>query len=455
VYLAAFTSLAGQIRGLMGSQGIVPVERVLQILTEKNGGPAYWGLPSLLWWWHTDAALTAICWAGAALSVVLLLDRAVAPVLALLWGLYLSLVSVGFPFLHYQWDMLLLETGFLAIVLGMAAPSGGRFVPPRLLSWTFRLLLFRLMFASGVVKWQSQDPTWRSLTALQYHYETQPLPTWIAWYLNQLPEWAQKASCAVTFIVEWALPWALFLGRRARQVAVAGFAALQVLILLSGNYGFFNYLTLALCLWGLDDEALPVAVRRLAARLGRVALPIAGLLRASAGIAAVLATAGLLSLAGQLGRFDLPTPLSGLVEITERWNLVNGYGLFAVMTTERDEIEIEGSRDGQQWVAYPFRWKPQGLDRRPAFVAPHMPRLDWQMWFAALSPRSAAFWFSELVARLRDGSPDVLTLFAANPFPGTPPQFLRARWYRYHFTRRGDRPARDWWTREPLGDFPP
>ncbi|HEY8232159.1 MAG TPA: lipase maturation factor family protein, partial [Vicinamibacteria bacterium] len=243
VYLCAFLSLAVQVDGLIGSRGILPAQELLGYVRERTGIERYWLLPTLFWLDASDGALLLACGGGAALSLALLAGLVPVPVLALLWALTLSLAGVGQVFLGYQWDALLLETGLLAVFF---APGGLRpgvaGEPPRLPLWLLRWLLFRLMFGSGLVKLASGDPTWRSFSALDYHYWTQPLPTWLGWYAHQLPSWFQHASVAAMFGIELLAPWLVFAGRRARLVAFFPLAGLQLLIAATGNYAFFNLL---------------------------------------------------------------------------------------------------------------------------------------------------------------------------------------------------------------------
>jgi hypothetical protein len=319
-----------------------------------------------------------------------------------------------------------------------------------------RLLLFRLMFSSGAVKLLSGDAAWRDLTALEYHYWTQPLPTWIGWYANLLPAWAQRISCASTFAIELGAPLLVWGGPRQRLAAFVAMAGLQLLIFATGNYGFFNVLTIALCVMLLDDTVWPARFRRMLENASPlrggawprwVTTPVAGLLL-------VLGVLQMFSLS-RVG-LDWPAPLRLLERAASPLRLVNGYGLFAVMTTTRPEIVVEGSDDGDTWKEYEFRWKPGDLSRAPAFVEPHQPRLDWQMWFAALGSYDDNPWFVAFLLRLLQGSPEVTALLARDPFPDHPPRFVRAARYLYRFTDLAERRATGhWWKREARGLYLP
>jgi hypothetical protein len=319
-----------------------------------------------------------------------------------------------------------------------------------------RWLLFRLMFGSGLVKLASGDPNWRGLAALDYHYWTQPLPTWLGWYAHQLPSWFQHASVAAMFGVELLAPWLVFAGRRARLVAFFPLAGLQLLIAATGNYAFFNLLTLALCLTLLDDRSLP---GRLGARLAApTPVPTNRRFRPQdAALAAVVLPLSLMQLlAGTRLPLRWPEPLLAFYRAAAPFESVNGYGLFAVMTTSRREIVVEGSRDGETWTAYEFRYKPGDAHRAPGFVAPHQPRLDWQMWFAALAPCDASPWLARFLRRLQQGSPAAVGLLSGDPFRGEPPRFVRATLYDYRFSDLATlRREGAYWRRERLGLFCP
>jgi len=465
VYLTAFLSLRWQVAGLLGEDGLLPAAAFLERAHSVLGDGATWQLPSVFWLDASTTTLQVACVLGAASALLVVLGVAPLATLALCWFLYLSLVSVGQQLLSYQWDALLLETGFLAILWApiawrLDAPDARG--PSPIVLWLLRWLLFRLMFFSGFVKLASGDPTWWSLDALAVHFETQPLPTWTAWWAHQLPWWLLRAACGAMFAIELVLPFLIVLGRRARAVAFAGLVGLQVAIAATGNYGFFNLLSAVLCLPLLDDAQL---ARLLPARVvgaSRRAPRERAWKLALDGIAALLLLA--LSLPPALARvagtrLAAPAPLVSLQRACAPFRLTSTYGLFAVMTTRRPELTIEGSVDGITWRPYAFRWKPGPLDRRPAFVGPGMPRLDWQMWFDALyvermleSGRGGADLIAPaLIERLRAGSPPVLGLLDGDPFEGEPPTSFRWRLDDYRFTDRTQRAASgDWWRRSLL-----
>ncbi len=452
VYAVAFLSLGSQVIGLVGSHGILPASATLETLRSAPnlGLVRYWLAPTLCWLASGDWFLMALCVAGAVLAVSLALGFAPVPCLIGLWAAYLSLATVCREFLWFQWDGLLLEAGFLACFLASPAPRGAL----RLARW----LLFRLLVASAAVKLAGGDASWSGLTALRHHYETQPLPPWTAWYAHHLPPAFQSFSTGATLFVEGIVPFLFFAPRRLRFAGAAAVAVHQLVIAATGNYGFFNLITLALCVLLLDDGVWP---RFLGERFAIAANPAPEPRPRAAWVRrTVLVGLFLLSLVPFLGAFRAPSswlgPLGKAYELMAPIRTVNYYGLFAVMTKERPEILVEGSADGVTWKVYEFRYKPGDLTRKPCFVAPHQPRLDWQMWFAALSDARTQFWFLRFCEELLRNSKPVVDLLQANPFPDTAPRYVRAILYRYHFTTAAERRATGaWWRREPVTPYCP
>ena len=455
IYFIAFISFGLQLRGLIGSEGILPAREFLNAVHNQLGNAAYWRLPTIFWWGDADVTLLSITWGGVALSLFSLLTRAHSRwqhiIFAVLWIYYLSIVNAGQVFMSFQWDWLLVETGFIAIFL---QPANSRV-------WLFRWLAFRLIFESGAVKLLSHDPTWHSFTALNFHYETQPLPTPLAWYMHLAPSWFQQFSVGIVFAVELALPFLMFGPRRMKQFAGIGIIAFQILIILTGNYTFFNLLTIALCLFLFDDAFFKKwwhkGVKR--ADWGRFnAAPAVGrgpnrpVSIALWTMVLFLSAAEIASTAGKL-----PAPVGQAAQQIAQFGLVNHYGLFAIMTTKRLEIQIEGSPDGEHWEPYLFPYKPGPLSRRPAWVEPYQPRLDWQMWFAALGNARENPWFIRMMVGLLRGSKPIAALFQVTPFEGATPKFVRATIYEYHFTTWDERrKTGNYWKSEIKGlYFPP
>ncbi len=458
VYLCAFLSLATQILGLVGSRGILPADQLLQAVAKSEGLSRYWDYPTLAWINCSDTALVALCWLGIALSALLILGLAPRLVLLGCWLSYLSLATVCQDFLWFQWDSLLLECSLLALFVAPLRRSelACLIPPPKLGIFLLRWLLFRVMFASAVMKLTSGDPTWRSLTALNFHYQTQPLPMWTAWYAHGLPEPFHHASVLAMFAIEGPCAFLIFAPRRFRLFGAFALATLQILILLTGNYGFFNLLVLALCLLLLDDRVWPEWLRQ-RCRIEGAHVPSRARRISSLSVAALLLW---LSAMPILGAFQLNLrlfwPAPELVQVLAPFRVVNRYGLFAVMTTARQELIIEGSADGTHFIAYEFQAKPGDPSERPKFVTPHMPRLDWQLWFAALGSLPDAPWVSSLCQRLLEGAPEVVSLFRQNPFPQTPPRFVRVTLYNYRFTTQAEHQKTGaWWIRQKLGAFSP
>jgi predicted DCC family thiol-disulfide oxidoreductase YuxK len=446
IYLAAFASFASQVLGLVGSRGILPLGQYLALIRDQIGPQGYWHMPMLFWVNASDAALLAACWAGIAFSLLLVANRFTRLSLVLLYVLYLSLFYAGQVFMTFQWDLLLLEAGFLAIFFPYGSLAG---------LWLSRWLLFRFMFLSGVVKVLSQDVNWQGFTALRFHFETQPLPTPLAWYVHWLPRPMLGYASVALFVIELVLPFFIFLPRRLRFIAAWGFILLQTLILVTGNYNFFNLLTLALCLLLFDDQALERSVR---------IRPMAGTVHGASGIrqaamallVIVVLTASSAKMLGVFHDRRPPEWSAGLMQVVQPLRIANSYGVFAVMTTERLEIIVEGSNDGANWREYAFKYKPGELTRRPPWNIPHQPRLDWQMWFAALSTADREPWFVYFLARLLQGSEPVLDLLRDNPFKDIPPRYIRALVYDYRFADPElKRTTGQWWVRQQVGIYFP
>ncbi|XP_067173727.1 lipase maturation factor 2 [Apteryx mantelli] len=565
VYVAAFASLYVQIPGLYGKDGILPARKVLRV-TGKGLWEQLRDFPTLLWLsphlgLDTELGMELLCLVGVLASFGAMVFEPLRDSLtfALLRVLYLSVYQVGQVFLYFQWDSLLLEAGFLAVLVAPLHLLKWRSTAWRahdnVTFWLVRWLLFRLMFASGVVKLTSRCPTWWGLTALTYHYETQCIPTPVAWFAHQLPVWVQKFSVVATYIIEIAIPLLFFAPiRRLRLFAFYSQVLLQVLIILTGNYNFFNALTIVLAFSLLDEEhtgrwlgrskrrhasAWPPGLRSFLSTLleltaygllvywsvhyfgleinwekklldtkvaftyheftkwlQAVTLPLVGLgflslsweilsamyrcvcvrgflLKLWATLQwAVFATAAMGMFAISLVPFTyidyesngkLWPGIHQMFNTVERFQVVNSYGLFRRMTGVggRPEVVLEGSYDKRIWTEIEFMYKPGNLSTAPPVVAPHQPRLDWQMWFAALAHHSSSPWFTSFVYRLLQGKKDVIRLVQADeskyPFSSQPPVYIRAQLYKYWFTdgteaREGAAP---WWRRQHVQEFFP
>jgi lipase maturation factor 1 len=459
VFLTAFVSLWVQVDGLIGSNGISPIAELLPAARAQLGDRALSILPTLCWFNSSDAFLHFLCGGGVVLSLLLIFG--IAPALSLI-GLvivYLSFAATSDglfnPFLGYQWDILLLEVGFLSIFLAPWRLWWTRASEPpvsRAAMFLLKLLLFKLMFMSGVVKLTCGEDAWWNLTALDYHYWSQPLPTVIGWWADQSPEWFKKFSVAFCLVVEIVVPFFIWAPRRLRLMACGLLIFLQVIISLTGNYNFFNLLTIALCLLLIDDSVWH-----------RTSAPVTNRRYKIGDRLSIYATVVVLILTLPFDAWHIynsfqrrPERPPQLVERLETFRVVNAYGLFRVMTKDRNEIMIEGSGDGLEWKPYEFKWKPGDVNRAPGWCQPHQPRLDWQMWFAALGSVRQNPWFVQTVIALLRGKKEVAGLFATNPFPDAPPRFIRATFYRYRFTTAEEhRQTGAWWKRERLGEYLP
>ena len=494
-YLIAFASLWVQMDGLVGSNGVSPLNQFLPAVYERFGPTAYSLLFTLCWVDSSNGFLHFLSGGGVVLSLLLILGIAPALSLVVLFVFYLSLTIAGQTFLSFQWDILLLETGFLSIFLApwrlwprrssveaavsaasnfphagdtpaatVATTQSRQQEPPvsRAGLFLLKFLLFKLMLMSGVVKLTSGDDCWWNLTALDYHYWSQPLPTVFGWWADKSPEWFKHFSVAFCLVVEIIAPFFIWAPRRPRLIAAGLMIFLQIVIALTGNYCFFNLLTIALCLLLIDNSVVRAPQSREALRHTRRAprgRALPDQLRSYATIAVIILTLPInvwLIFTAFRPDADWPRPLIAIYGRLQSFRIVNGYGLFRVMTKDRDEIVIEGSADGIDWLPYEFKWKPGDVMRAPGWCAPHQPRLDWQMWFAALGSYRENPWFGRLIVRLLQGSRDVNQLLAKNPFPHDPPRYLRAMFYRYRFTTlRERRETGAWWKREQLREYLP
>jgi predicted DCC family thiol-disulfide oxidoreductase YuxK len=446
IYLAAFVSFAVQAQGLIGSDGILPLREFVDGVTARFGAERFLVAPMVFWIDDGDTAIAVVCWAGVALSVLLTINLLPRLSLFLLYVLYLSLLYAGQSFMTYQWDTFLLETGVMALVLSVAKGPG---------VWLLRWLLFRFMFMSGVVKLASGDPNWWNLTALSYHFLTQPLPTPVAWYAARLSPTLLQIATGATFAVELVVPFLIFCPRRMRFVAAIAILLLQGCISLTGNYNWFNLQTMLLCLALFDDAALGKILPASLVRRLPVRRDVSGMRWIVNAFAVLVVFQGLVEMDERFGG-DPPALAAAVDAAVEPLHLVSAYGLFAVMTTERHEIVIEGSMDGETWRDYAFKYKPGDVMRAPRWNIPHQPRLDWQMWFAALDDPRRLPWFPRFLARLLANDRDVTALLATNPFPDTPPRYVRAEFFDYTYAGADEKEKGIWWDRRLLGlYFPP
>jgi predicted DCC family thiol-disulfide oxidoreductase YuxK len=449
LYAVAFVSLAVQAPGLIGHAGLLPAGDYLAAARHGWGAAAYWRLPTLFWLASGDAVLMAAAVIGAGLGLLAAGNIATRAALAGAFALYLSFVYAGQAFLAYQWDLLLLEAGFLAIFL----TAGSRIV-----LWLYRWLLFRFLFLAGVAKLASGDRSWRTLSALDLHFWTQPLPAPLAWYAAKLPHALLAAATGAVLALELGLVFLIWLPRRPRAVAGAAILLFQLLIMLTGNYGFFNLLTMLLCLFLFDDHALgrivpaPLVARaaRRAPHPGRAATAVA------AALALITVPAGLARVWQPLAGSELP--LAGaLADAISPLLIVNPYGLFGTVTASRPAIIVEGSDDGETWRDYGLRYLPGPVTRALPWCIPYQPRLDWQMWVAAYGSAADNPWFLRLMEALLRRSPPVLALLGADPFAQHAPRYVRAELYDYRFADRETHVRTgQWWVRRRAGlYFPP
>lgn len=458
VYFIAFYSLWVQVHGLMGTQGIIPVADAFDA-SGMTFSPAVWfSAPTLLWWFQSDSILSLLAIIGMLASVLLALGFIPMLCSGLLWVLYLSFTVGGQVFFSQPWDHLLLEAGILAVFLSPAViwsrPSMNP-EPSRSIVFLLYWLLFRLIFSAGYAKLTGGDPAWFNLSALQYYFWTQPLPTWIAWYVHQMPPLFLKFMTAFVLFVELAVPFLIFTTRTLRTVAFGLLIFLQILIGITGNYGFLNLLTMVLCVLLLDDAWFEGETTQEATMPSQATQMTLALLRVPATVMIGLATIPAFS-ATLAPDFEWPSTVTAIARVVKPFRAANSYGLFEVMNRTRSEVIIEGSRDGRDWYRYEFLYKPGDEHRTPPMVAPHMPRLDWQMAFIGASHYRDNPWVMNFMQRLLENATDVTGLLETNPFGNEPPRYLRAVQYDYTFSSRKDFLNKDmWWRRELKGLYTP
>jgi Lipase maturation factor len=507
IYFSAFYSLLRQIRGLIGPNGILPASEYLQAVARSAGHGPLWYAPTLLWFSSGSHALMALCWAGIVASLLVVLNLLPRGALLICFVCFLSFVSAAGEFSGYQSDGMLLEAGFISLFFAPVTlrPGLDAAHPPSrasvfLLLWEW----FRIYFESGVAKMASGEPQWRNFTAMDEYYQNGPLPTWIGWYVQHLPHWFHAATAFGTLALELVLVWMLFLPRPWRIVCFFIVTPWQIGVILTANYTFLNYLVLVLAFPLLDDAFLlhfvPQHCRaRIATEISANTEPKAepaetafdaqSILHASPSTQSATtnpeqaahrpggmreAQRYLASATQALTAFifawifyssttlmiwmiwpGAPLPAT-LVTALEPFRIADRYGLFAVMTRGRYEIEFQGSDDGENWATYPFRYKPQDVSKPPGIYAPYQPRFDWNLWFASLGGWRANPIVPRTEERLLEGDKDVLDLFAANPFPQHPPREVRAVLWQYWFTSPSEKRAQGlWWKRQPLGLYAP
>jgi len=458
VYTVAFFVAGRQLVPLVGHNGLTPADWLLSNVHSNLGSrtEGMLAVPTLFWVGCSDLGMSIFAWVGFALSLIVLAGYANAILLAVLWIMYMSIVHVGQIWYGYGWEIQLLETGFLSIFLcplldGRPFPKCR---PPLLVLWLFRWLGFRIMIGAGLIKLRG-DPCWRDLTCMVYHYETQPIPSPISRYLHFAPLWFHKLETFWNHFTELVVPWFSFGPRTARHIAGALLVLFQVFLIISGNLSFLNYLTIIPFLACFDDTLLRyVLPKRLVAHAEKAAQESEPS-RINNTIAFALSI---------LVAFLSIAPVTNLISRRQmmntafnRFDLVNTYGAFGTVGRERDEIIFEGTDDtvitgDTKWQEYEFVAKPGDPDRPPPFIAPYQPRIDWQIWFAAMASPREYPWTLHFVWKLLHNDADTLSLLANNPFPDKPPHFVRARLYHYHFAPLGEK---GWWRRELVDEWLP
>lgn len=440
MYFWVFFPFIFQMRGLFGIEGILPIAEYLNSLKGVLGWKRrLYYVPSLFWWNASDRALLAIPILGTILAILLFLGFFPPLLLFLLIILHLSLISAGQDFLSFGWEMFFIEISFNTFFLTLTSS-------PNLFFWiSLNLVLFRFHFEGGISKLLTKDPNWRNMTAVFHHYLSQPLPNTVAYFVHKLPLSFHRLSCFTMFVIEIFVPFGIFLTEEVRSVVFILFFLLQFMIWVTGNFSYLNYLTVVLSTILISDSFL-----------GTVAIPSPTPLAIDLPISLLGGVMILLQLM-RLSLHFVRVPLfSALLKPLQTIHIVNRFGIFAVMTLGRKEITIEGSHDQIEWKEYLFKYKPGRVDRRPRRISPYQPRLDWQVWFLPFSSYYFQEWFQAFLYRLLTGSKPVLGLLAHNPFPGSPPRYIRVRLFDYTYTPYKElRTTGHWWKREYYSAYSP
>jgi hypothetical protein len=459
-YAIAFLVAINQIIPLMGDHGLLPLSIFVKRVADAYGSVSsgFFHLPSLFWFSQADSTLLICAWAGFILSCIVIAGYANAIIMTVLWILYMSFVHLGQDWYGYGWEIQLLETGFLAIFLCPLLDAGPfpKRAPPFHILVLFRWLIFRMMVGAGMIKIRG-DEVWRNATALYYHFETQPIPGPLSRWFHFLPHGLLKAGVWYNYLAELIAPWFVFWPRIGRHIAGIIIISLQVVLILSGNLSFLNWLTIVPALASFDDgfwsRILPQSLVKRAQASAASATASKSMRITSWVITVVIA---LLSIQPAL---NLLSPQQIMNTSFDPLDLVNTYGAFGSVGKERLNVVFEGTTDqnpgdSANWKAYPYKGLPVSLDQRPPQIAPYQLRLDWQMWFAAMSSPEEYPWTINLISKLLHNDREILDLFAGNPFPDKAPRYIRASLYRYRFANPRNKEGL-WWNRERVGDWIP
>ena len=458
IYFFAFLSLSAQVIPLIGGNGLLPAKNFLSTFNFDSKIDAFIHLPTIFWFHISDNFLLTLAWSGVILSFIVMIGFANAPIMFILWFIYMSFVHIGQIFYSYGWEIQLLETGFLAIFLCplLDIRPFPKFQTPKQVIWLLRWLTFRIYIGAGLIKLRG-DSCWRNLTCLYYHYETQPIPNPLSPYFHFTPKRFHKLGVLWNHFIELVVPWFVFYPQIGRYIAGILLISFQFILILSGNLSFLNWLTILPAIACLDDNFLKKILPKWVAQKAEFASNNQSKYKYQniIGWILIIAVAWLSIPAIQ----NLLSQHQYMNTSFNRWDFVNTYGAFGSVGKERYELILEGTDEEiitqkTKWKEYEFKAKPGNPYRKLPIIAPYQPRIDWQIWFAAMERPEQNPWLIHLIWKLLDNDKDALSLLAYNPFPDAPPRYIRVEFYRYKFADSNDKSGAIW-NRAYIGQWLP
>jgi len=455
VYFFAFLSLAIQVIPLLGENGLLPAKNFLSTFRFETKPEAFWNLPSIFWFYLSDNFMLILAWLGVILSLILLIGYANGILMLSLWFIYMSFVHIGQVFYGYGWEIQLLETGFLAVFLCPFLDPRPFAKPPKLVIWLYRWLAFRIYLGAGLIKIRGDD-CWKDLTCLYYHYETQPIPNPLSRYFHFMPKFIHNLGVLWNHFIELIVPFFVFYPKFLRYTAGILLISFQFILILSGNLSFLNWITIVPCIACFDDNFFKKILPKWIVKKSEIAV------HKDLGKFYSIASVILLVIVGWLSIPVVQNLLSSHQYMNtsfDRWDFVNTYGAFGSVGKERYELIIEGTTDEiitskTEWKEYEFIGKPGNIYKTPSIIAPYQPRIDWQIWFAAMQRPEHNPWLLHMIWKFLRNDENALSLIAYNPFPDNSPKYIRVEFYRYKFAKLGNE-DRKIWEREYIGQWLP